>query len=270
MVKAKSPGPRWPSSKRPSQPTRVSPDVVTTRRRVGTCSMTPRRVRPLPMSSHRHDVVVVGGGPAGAAAAYWLARAGHDVVIVERKTFPREKTCGDGLTPRAVHQLEEMGLAGELPATTVTKACGRSPTGARSRCAGPSTPSSPPMAMSCVAVIWTPSSPRPPCGRSPLRQGCDAVAPCSATAWWLAPPSATRRGDGRGRPARPRTSIARYVVIADGANSRFGRALGTAGTSSCSAWESERGVGQPRLDQVRVAGHDRRPSLRRYWRLVGE
>src|SRR6187200_332961 len=56
------------------------------------------------------DVLVVGGGPAGAAAGYWLAEQGHDVTVIERKTFPREKTCGDGLTPRAVHQLDEMGL----------------------------------------------------------------------------------------------------------------------------------------------------------------
>ena len=60
------------------------------------------------------DVLIVGGGPAGAACGYWLAKAGHDVLIVERKAFPREKTCGDGLTPRAVYQLEEMGLAGGL------------------------------------------------------------------------------------------------------------------------------------------------------------
>ena len=62
----------------------------------------------------RHDVLVIGGGPAGAAAGHWLARAGRDVVIVEKKTFPREKTCGDGLTPRAVHQLHEMGLQDRL------------------------------------------------------------------------------------------------------------------------------------------------------------
>ncbi|MEO5724796.1 MAG: FAD-dependent oxidoreductase, partial [Ilumatobacteraceae bacterium] len=60
------------------------------------------------------EVLVIGGGPAGAAAGYWLAKHGHDVTIVERKTFPREKTCGDGLTPRAVHQLDEMGLTEQL------------------------------------------------------------------------------------------------------------------------------------------------------------
>ena len=54
------------------------------------------------------DVLVVGGGPAGAASAYWLAEAGHDVTLVERKHYPREKTCGDGLTPRSVRQLEDM------------------------------------------------------------------------------------------------------------------------------------------------------------------
>jgi flavin-dependent dehydrogenase len=64
----------------------------------------------LSSSPHRHDVLVVGGGPGGAATGYWLARAGHDVVIVEKKDFPRDKTCGDGLTPRAVHQLADMGL----------------------------------------------------------------------------------------------------------------------------------------------------------------
>ena len=60
------------------------------------------------------DALVVGAGPAGAAAAYWLAEAGHRVLVVEKKRFPREKTCGDGLTPRAVKQLHDMGLADPL------------------------------------------------------------------------------------------------------------------------------------------------------------
>ena len=61
-----------------------------------------------------HDVVVVGAGPAGSSCGYWLADAGWDVVVVEKKEFPREKTCGDGLTPRAVRQLADMGLEGAL------------------------------------------------------------------------------------------------------------------------------------------------------------
>jgi len=56
------------------------------------------------------DVVIVGAGPSGSACAYWLARAGWSVCLIEKKQFPREKTCGDGLTPRAVHQLAQMGL----------------------------------------------------------------------------------------------------------------------------------------------------------------
>lgn len=55
-------------------------------------------------------VLVVGGGPAGSAASYWLARDGHDVTLVEKKEYPRDKTCGDGLTPRAILQLQDMGF----------------------------------------------------------------------------------------------------------------------------------------------------------------
>ena len=56
------------------------------------------------------DVLVVGAGPAGSAAAAWAARGGADVVLADAAVFPRDKTCGDGLTPRAVAELDQLGL----------------------------------------------------------------------------------------------------------------------------------------------------------------
>jgi len=69
----------------------------------------------------RADVLVVGAGPAGSAAAAWAARAGLDVVIADAAVFPRDKTCGDGLTPRAVHELQLLGLEDWLRAHTVNQ-----------------------------------------------------------------------------------------------------------------------------------------------------
>lgn len=59
---------------------------------------------------HDADVIVVGAGPAGSATAFHLAQRGLDVLVLEKTAFPREKVCGDGLTPRAVKQLIEMGI----------------------------------------------------------------------------------------------------------------------------------------------------------------
>ncbi|OIQ84966.1 putative oxidoreductasec [mine drainage metagenome] len=56
------------------------------------------------------DVIVVGAGPAGSAAAYYCASAGLNVLLLEKAAFPRDKVCGDGLTPRAVKELVAMGV----------------------------------------------------------------------------------------------------------------------------------------------------------------
>ena len=56
------------------------------------------------------DVIVVGAGPSGSSAAYWLASAGLDVAVIEKSAFPREKVCGDGLTPRGTRALVDMGI----------------------------------------------------------------------------------------------------------------------------------------------------------------
>jgi geranylgeranyl reductase family protein len=61
------------------------------------------------------DVIVVGAGPSGSTTAYYLAQAGLDVLLLEKTSFPREKVCGDGLTPRAVKQLTAMGVTFDDP-----------------------------------------------------------------------------------------------------------------------------------------------------------
>ena len=60
------------------------------------------------------DVLVIGGGPTGAAAAAWCARAGLETLVVDSQHFPRDKACGDGLTPRAIAEMTRLGMAGWL------------------------------------------------------------------------------------------------------------------------------------------------------------
>src|SRR6476469_9802710 len=133
------------------------------------------------MSERTHDVLVVGGGPAGAACAYWLAEAGHDVLLLEKKHYPREKTCGDGLTPRSVKQLHDIGLAAELAGHHRFD-------GLRSIAFGRT-----------LELRWPEHPDFPSYGYV-----------------------VTRKDQGDVVDVR-----ARYVVVADGANSRFGRSLGT-------------------------------------------
>ena len=69
----------------------------------------------------RTDVLVVGAGPSGASAAAWAARAGRDVVLADAAVFPRDKTCGDGLTPRAIAELDRLGLGDWVRDHTVNR-----------------------------------------------------------------------------------------------------------------------------------------------------
>ncbi len=62
------------------------------------------------MTSLTCDVLVVGGGPSGSSAASWAARSGKKVILIDKEIFPRDKACGDGLTPRAIHELTKLGL----------------------------------------------------------------------------------------------------------------------------------------------------------------
>lgn len=169
------------------------------------------------------DVLVVGGGPAGSACAYWLASAGHEVVVVERKAFPREKTCGDGLTPRSVKELEMLGLGEELAGYHRFD-------GLRSHGFGKT-----------LEMRWPGHPELPDYGYVITRKDLDQLVfyraqKAGATAWEQTEAVEPVLADGLLRGALVKrknddgglTEVrARYVVVADGANSRFGRSLGT-------------------------------------------
>jgi len=187
-----------------------------------------------------YDVLVVGGGPAGAATGYWLARHGHRVAVVERKTFPREKTCGDGLTPRAVHQLEEMGLGSALASYHRFD-------GLRATAHG-----------KVLELPWPAHGTFPSHGYVVRRRELDQLVAKNAVDAGVtllegheALEPVVERGFVRGATVRHQGAVselrATYVVVADGANSRFGRALGTVrarewpyGTAIRTYWESPR------------------------------
>ena len=177
-------------------------------------------------------MLVVGGGPSGSSCAYWLAEAGWDVALVEKKVFPREKTCGDGLTPRSVRQIADMGVEGAL-------AGAHRYTGLRAHAFG-----------KVLDLPWPEHPTFPSYGYVITRHDLDAIvnerAVKAGATVWQGTEAIEPILEDRGSPVGPgglascvgavvkekstgatRSVRARYVVVADGANSRFGRALGT-------------------------------------------
>ena len=76
---------------------------------------TGRRRHARPSTERRvYDVVVAGSGPGGTSVATFLARRGVSVLLLDRAGFPRDKVCGDGLTPQAIYWLDRLGCAAEV------------------------------------------------------------------------------------------------------------------------------------------------------------
>jgi geranylgeranyl reductase family protein len=199
----------------------------------------------------RFDVVVVGGGPAGASAAYWLAEAGHHVVVVEKKRFPREKTCGDGLTPRAVRQLNEMGLAERLEEYHRF-------VGLRSKAHGLT-----------LELEWPAHADYPSYGYVVTRRNLDEMVAdqavkAGATLWPATEAIEPVVENGlvtgavvkRNESGTTEVVRGRYLLVADGANSRFGRALGTARSRRYPLGMAIRGYFRsPRHDEPWIESH---------------
>ncbi len=179
---------------------------------------------------HVYDVVVVGAGPSGSACAYWLAEAGWDVVVVEKKQFPREKTCGDGLTPRAVRQLADMDLEGALAGSHRYSGLRAFGFGRSIDMRWPEHPNFPNYGYTITRhdLDGLVAAHAEKAGAT-LLQGTEVTGPVVDEGAPLAGPLPTLTGvtvKEKGATSS-RTIKARYVVVADGSNSRIGRMLGT-------------------------------------------
>lgn len=196
-------------------------------------------------------MLVVGAGPSGAAAAYWLAERGRRVLVVEKKRFPRDKTCGDGLTPRAVRQLHDMGLADRLSEFQRCDGLRSMGHGMTLELAWPSHPDFP----SHGYVVRRRDLDEMVADRATkagavLRTGTEAVAPLVERGFVT---GAVVRDGETGAVEEVR---ARYVVVADGANSRFGRALGTSRNRAYPLGMAIRGYFRsPRHDDPWIESH---------------
>jgi menaquinone-9 beta-reductase len=196
-------------------------------------------------------VLVVGGGPSGAACGYWLAEAGHDVVVVEKKRFPRVKTCGDGLTPRAVKELDDMGLAGALAGHHRFDGLRSIAFGRTLELEWPDRPGFPRHGYVITRHdLDQLVAERAEKAGATVLQGVEALQPLMEEG---VPRGAVVRDKDDGSLHEVRAT---YTVVADGANSRFGRALGTGRDRSYPLGMAIRGYfASPRSEEPWIESH---------------
>ncbi|MGE2732260.1 menaquinone reductase [Mycolicibacterium vaccae] len=192
------------------------------------------------------DVVVVGAGPAGSAAAAWAARAGHDVLVIDSAEFPRDKACGDGLTPRAVAEMRRLGLGPWLDGRIAHRGLRMSGFGAD------------------VEVPW-PGRSFPPCSSAVPRTELDdrirLVAVDDGAKMQLGVKAVGTERDAAGRVTGvvlDSGEVVRcaHLIVADGARSTLGRALGRQWHKETVYGVAIRGyIATPRSDEPWITSH---------------
>jgi geranylgeranyl reductase family protein len=196
--------------------------------------------------SMRADVVVVGAGPAGSAAAAWAARSGRDVLVIDSAQFPRDKACGDGLTPRAVAEMRLLGLGPWLDGRIAHHGLRMSGFGADVEIAwpGPSFPAT--------------SSAVP---RTELDDRIRLVAVDDGAKMMLGAKAVSVRHDSAGRVASVLLDSGAEVacsqlIVADGARSTLGRALGRRWHKDTVYGVAVRGyIASPRANEPWITSH---------------
>ncbi len=192
------------------------------------------------------DVVVVGAGPAGSASAAWAARGGRDVLVVDAAQFPRDKSCGDGLTPRAVAELERLGMGPWLDTRIRHHGLRMSGFGAdvEVRWPGPSFPST--------------GSAVP---RTELDDRIRSVAADDGAKMRLGAKAVGVTHDSRGRVESVQlddgaTIGCAHLIVADGARSTLGRVLGRTWHKETVYGTAIRGyIATPRADEPWITSH---------------
>jgi geranylgeranyl reductase family protein len=172
------------------------------------------------------DALVVGAGPGGSAAAYHLARNGVDVVLLERARFPREKVCGDGLTPRGVRAILDMGIDPDDPGFERVRGLRVYSRDLVLELPWPELDSFPDYGLVRTREdLDELLARRAGAAGARVLEGMEAVRPIRRDGWVVGAEvrpagdaETAAAGDREGGPTRVR---ARYVIAADGASSRF-------------------------------------------------
>ncbi|WP_030689672.1 geranylgeranyl reductase family protein [Streptomyces globisporus] len=176
---------------------------------------------PSPHRDEAADVIVIGAGPAGCSVGYHLARAGHDVLLLEKAAFPRDKVCGDGLTPRAVRELLGMGVDVAGDGWVRTR-------GLRVHGSGTTVEMPWPVVSSCpdYGLVRTRQDLDQLLARQAVAAGARLLEGTKVTAPVFDPATGRVRGVVADRDGVRRTFHAPVLVAADGASSRVAVALG--------------------------------------------